>query len=84
MPVDMPPDYPQRYLHAFERWATRPRLFDDERAGMEHTLEMKKADLKQALLEKAQVQTKPQYRAYIESTSAFLPWFPRRQRSQKG
>jgi steroid 5-alpha reductase family enzyme len=33
-----------------------------------------------ALLEKAQVQTKPQYRAYVESTSAFLPWFPRRQR----
>ena len=33
-----------------------------------------------ALLERAQVQTKPQYRAYIESTSAFLPWFPRRQR----
>jgi steroid 5-alpha reductase family enzyme len=33
-----------------------------------------------ALLEKAQVQTKPQYRAYIESTSAFLPWFPRRQK----
>jgi len=37
-----------------------------------------------ALLEKAQVQTKPQYRAYIESTSAFLPWFPRRQRSHEG
>ena len=35
-----------------------------------------------ALLEKAQVRTKPQYRAYVESTSAFLPWFPRRQRSQ--
>jgi steroid 5-alpha reductase family enzyme len=33
-----------------------------------------------ALLERAQVQTKPQYRAYIESTSAFLPWFPRRRR----
>ena len=33
-----------------------------------------------ALLERAQVRTKPQYGAYIESTSAFLPWFPRRQR----
>jgi steroid 5-alpha reductase family enzyme len=33
-----------------------------------------------ALLERAQVRTKPQYRAYIESTSAFLPWFPRRPR----
>lgn len=33
-----------------------------------------------ALLERAQVQTKPQYRAYIESTSAFLPWFPRQPR----
>jgi len=32
-----------------------------------------------ALLERAQVQTKPEYRAYVESTSAFLPWFPRRQ-----
>jgi steroid 5-alpha reductase family enzyme len=31
-----------------------------------------------ALLEKAQVETKPQYRAYIESTSAFVPWFRRR------
>jgi steroid 5-alpha reductase family enzyme len=37
-----------------------------------------------ALLERAQVQTKPQYRAYIESTSAFLPWFPRRQKSHEG
>jgi len=33
-----------------------------------------------ALLERAQVRTKPQYGAYIESTSVFLPWFPRRQR----
>jgi len=31
-----------------------------------------------ALLERAQVETKPQYREYIESTSAFVPWFPRR------
>lgn len=30
-----------------------------------------------ALLERKQAQTKPQYREYIESTSAFLPWFPR-------
>ncbi len=33
-----------------------------------------------ALLEKAQVKTKPQYRSYIESTSAFVPGFPRRRR----
>jgi steroid 5-alpha reductase family enzyme len=33
-----------------------------------------------ALLERAQVRTKPQYREYIESTSAFIPWFPRRRR----
>jgi steroid 5-alpha reductase family enzyme len=33
-----------------------------------------------ALLERAQVQAKPQYRTYIESTSAFLPWLPRRPR----
>jgi hypothetical protein len=38
VPTTMPPDYPQRYLQAFEQWATRPRLFDDEQAGMEHTL----------------------------------------------
>jgi len=31
-----------------------------------------------ALLERAQVETKPQYREYIESTSAFVPWLPRR------
>jgi hypothetical protein len=37
VPTDRPLDYPQRTLHAFERWATRPRLFD-ELAGMEHTL----------------------------------------------
>ena len=40
VPVEMPPDYPQRYLHAFERWATRPRLYDDEIAGMEATLDL--------------------------------------------
>ena len=34
-----------------------------------------------ALLEKAQVDTKPKYRDYIESTSAFIPWFPRRRSS---
>jgi hypothetical protein len=38
LPVEMPPDYPAQLLRAYERWATRPRLFDDERAGMEHTL----------------------------------------------
>jgi len=32
-----------------------------------------------ALLEQTQIETKPQYRDYIESTSAFFPWFPRRQ-----
>lgn len=30
------------------------------------------------LLEKSLVDTKPQYREYIETTSAFLPWLPRR------
>jgi steroid 5-alpha reductase family enzyme/ligand-binding SRPBCC domain-containing protein len=30
-----------------------------------------------ALLERTQVQTKPQYKDYIASTSAFVPWFPR-------
>ena len=40
VPTDMPPDYPARYLHAHERWATRPRLFPDEQMGMSHTLEL--------------------------------------------
>jgi steroid 5-alpha reductase family enzyme len=31
-----------------------------------------------ALLEKTLQETKPQYREYIESTSPFLPWFPKR------
>jgi hypothetical protein len=33
VPVEMPPDYPQRYLRAFEQWATRPRLSEDGRTG---------------------------------------------------
>jgi steroid 5-alpha reductase family enzyme len=33
-----------------------------------------------ALLEKKQAKTKPEYREYVESTSAFLPWFPRMRR----
>ncbi len=32
-----------------------------------------------ALLERAQVKAKPEYRDYVERTSAFLPWFPRKQ-----
>lgn len=31
-----------------------------------------------ALLEKSLKDTKPQYRDYIEKTSAFIPWFPRK------
>ena len=30
------------------------------------------------LLEKSLKDSKPGYRAYMESTSAFVPWFPRR------
>jgi hypothetical protein len=40
IPVEMLPDYPQRYLRAFERWATRPRIFSDDVAGMEQTLNL--------------------------------------------
>ncbi len=40
IPTDMPRDYPQRYLQAFEQWATRPRLYGDEQAGMEQTLNL--------------------------------------------
>ncbi|MCL7453016.1 MAG: hypothetical protein M8467_08185 [Anaerolineae bacterium] len=38
VPTTMPPDYPERYLRGFERWAVRPRLFDDELEGMRSTL----------------------------------------------
>ncbi len=31
-----------------------------------------------ALLEKTLTETKPQYRNYIEKTSSFLPWFPKK------
>jgi hypothetical protein len=37
VPTQRLPDYPQRYLRAFEQWATRPRTFADERVGMEQT-----------------------------------------------
>ena len=40
VPTTMPPDYPGHYLRAFERWSTRPRLFADERAGIEQTLDL--------------------------------------------
>jgi len=33
-----------------------------------------------ALLEKSLKETKPQYRDYMEATSAFVPWFPRPKR----
>jgi steroid 5-alpha reductase family enzyme len=31
-----------------------------------------------ALLEKALKETKPEYREYVEKTSAFIPWFPKK------
>ena len=31
-----------------------------------------------ALLEKSLIEQKPQYKEYIEKTSAFLPWFPKK------
>jgi steroid 5-alpha reductase family enzyme len=31
-----------------------------------------------ALLEKSLKEQKPQYKEYIEKTSAFLPWFPKK------
>ena len=35
------------------------------------------------LLEKNLKETKPQYREYIETTSAFIPWFPKKKRDQE-
>jgi hypothetical protein len=40
LPVEMPPDYAQRYLRSFERWATRRRQFDDARDGMAESLNL--------------------------------------------
>lgn len=34
-----------------------------------------------ALLERTLKETKPQYKEYIETTSAFVPWFPRKPRA---
>jgi steroid 5-alpha reductase family enzyme len=31
-----------------------------------------------ALLEKTLKEEKPQYREYIEKTSSFIPWFPKK------
>jgi steroid 5-alpha reductase family enzyme len=35
------------------------------------------------LLEKSLKETKPGYREYVESTCAFIPWFPRRRRPRR-
>jgi hypothetical protein len=40
VPVKVPPDYPQRYLRASEKWSTRPRRWDDTALGMEQTLRL--------------------------------------------
>jgi steroid 5-alpha reductase family enzyme len=32
-----------------------------------------------ALLEKSLTEQKPQYKDYINKTSSFLPWFPKKQ-----
>lgn len=36
-----------------------------------------------ALLEKSLTKTKPGYQEYIETTSAFIPWFPRKKRGDR-
>jgi steroid 5-alpha reductase family enzyme len=36
-----------------------------------------------ALLEKTLAVTKPQYRDYIEATSSFIPWFPKKKNGLK-
>jgi len=40
LPAEMPADYAGRYLKVVERWANRPRVFDDKREGMEQTLRL--------------------------------------------
>jgi steroid 5-alpha reductase family enzyme len=32
------------------------------------------------LLERGMVKRRPDYQAYVDTTSAFIPWFPRRRR----
>lgn len=36
-----------------------------------------------ALLERTLKETKPQYREYVETTSAFIPWFPRKRKQDR-
>ncbi len=38
IPTTMPPEYEHQYVLASERWATRPRLLEDERTGMQGVL----------------------------------------------
>ncbi len=40
LPTETAADYAGRYLNAQERWATRPRRFEDTREGMEQTLKL--------------------------------------------
>jgi len=46
LPGEVAPGSPEQthtvdhYLDALQRWATRPRLFDSDRTGMEHTLKL--------------------------------------------
>ncbi|MFN2185474.1 MAG: hypothetical protein ACK2UU_15910, partial [Anaerolineae bacterium] len=40
VPTAMALDYPERYLKAYEQWATRARNFADEQSGMEQTLRL--------------------------------------------
>jgi hypothetical protein len=43
VPEYVAPDHPQRYLEAYERWATRQRVFAESREGMERTLALARA-----------------------------------------
>lgn len=40
LPQIMAPDYAGRYRRGYERWATRPRAFEDIRLGMDRTLKL--------------------------------------------
>ncbi len=47
IPVEAPLDYPLRYLHAFERWNSRPRQFDDARRAMSQALSLARSLVRQ-------------------------------------
>ncbi|HSR34310.1 MAG TPA: hypothetical protein VLY63_27395 [Anaerolineae bacterium] len=81
VPIDMPPDYAQRYLRASERWAARPRLFPDERAGMEQTQELARSLVSDLGVDTAAWIAFATERSYWQGRSRAGKWQEARQRT---